>query len=282
MKTHHRLSGMLLGLLAVTLSGAVSPDAPEEFLRAANAAFARADFAAAVDLCTRAEERTLDPGLAAFNKGTALYQLGRYREAELHFRRCLEDAAGPRLARGYYNLGNALLQQTRGIDARQIREGIRFYEKCMTESLAEPKIAADAGHNLELARLMLLKAVAGKKGAEQPDTDSGNDINPPDTASKDSRQGDEGTRSMVSDPRGKLGGSSEIPGDAQTDASREDQSTPAGKGNLPPVPDQDELVSLSPEDAAEHLKRATQRIKEELKARRQQLVPPQSTNVMDW
>ena len=77
----------------------------EELVRQGDAAFERGDYSAAVDLYTRAEDAITDPGLVAFNKGAALYRLALaaddeasrrqwFREAELHYRRCLEDAVG--------------------------------------------------------------------------------------------------------------------------------------------------------------------------------------------
>lgn len=67
-------------------------------MRLGNAAFGQKDYDAAVNFFEAAEARTADPGLVAFNKAAALYRLGRYAEAERHYRMCLEDAEGPRKA----------------------------------------------------------------------------------------------------------------------------------------------------------------------------------------
>src|SRR5262249_56790841 len=94
----------------------------DERVRWGTAAFGRQDYVAAVDLSTRAEDQTADPGLIAFNKAAALYRLAGqpeggprrlalYRDAELHYRRSLEDAARQRRLRALYGLGNRLLPQ---------------------------------------------------------------------------------------------------------------------------------------------------------------------------
>ena len=69
---------------------------PDDLVRLGNAAFERGDYGSAVGCYEKAEALITDPGLVAFNKGASLYRLDRYREAELHYRRCLSDATGPR------------------------------------------------------------------------------------------------------------------------------------------------------------------------------------------
>ena len=53
------------------------------------------DYAAALKFYEQAEPLTADPGLVAFNKGATLIRLGRHREAELCYLRCLQDRAAP-------------------------------------------------------------------------------------------------------------------------------------------------------------------------------------------
>jgi len=76
-----RIRATTLLLLVVLLLGA-APDAnPDELGRQGNAAFERQDFRAALDFYTRAEERIINPGLVAYNKGVALYKLGDFHAA---------------------------------------------------------------------------------------------------------------------------------------------------------------------------------------------------------
>jgi tetratricopeptide (TPR) repeat protein len=268
-------------LLAFVLLGAASRGDPEDLVRQGNAAFARGDFAASVDFYTEAEVAILDPGLVAFNKATALYQLGRYREAELHYRRCREDAEGVRRARLPYNLGNCLLQQARGSNVPQLREAIGLYEQCLQEEEAGAALQADARHNLELARLLWLKAKNSKEGRNASDEDPNNDQNPPSERRNDARLGGDDAGLATPDPRGRPEPVSDPQGDPKA-AARTDERPPPGKGNLPPIPDTDDLVPLSPEDAAEHLEQALTRIRRERQDHRQQSVPAASSHLMDW
>ena len=93
------LPAYCLLLTALFLVSAAPLADAEALVRQGNAAFAKGAYTSAVDAYTKAEEHIADPGLVAFNKGTALYRLGRYRDAELHFRRSMEDAVGRRRAR---------------------------------------------------------------------------------------------------------------------------------------------------------------------------------------
>jgi hypothetical protein len=54
-----------------------------------------------------------------------------------------------------------------------------------------------------------------------------------------------------------------------------------GPGNLQPIPDEDELKSLPPEEAAEHLRRAAERIVAERKQHRR-VKPASGKNVLNW
>jgi hypothetical protein len=273
----HRLwkLGCLVALLAV--SGAAVPPDPDVLVRQGNEAFDRGDFAAATDSYARAEERTQDPGLVAFNEGTALYQLGQFRDAELHYRRCREDAEGPRLTRLLFNLGNCLLQQEQGRNPARLREAIRLYQQCLEQPNLDANLADDARHNLELARLLWLQAKAGKQGSQEESEEN------PDDPRSGGKNEQEGLNSELAnqDPLGRPGSSADPAGDTKG-ASRTDQTPPPGKGNLPPVPDQDDLAPLTPEEAAAHLKQAAQRILHDREDYRRRPLPAPAANVMDW
>src|SRR5205823_5842396 len=88
-------------------------------------------------LLEAAAERAADPGLVAFDRGVALARLGRAREAELQFLRCLDDAEIPdeRKARALYNRGVCLL--AREDDLAAIRAAVDCFAACR-EVAAEP------------------------------------------------------------------------------------------------------------------------------------------------
>ncbi len=261
--------------------GAGPPSEPDDCIRQGNAAFDRGDYAAAVDLYAQAEDRARDPGLVAFNEATALYHLGRYREAELRYRRCREDADGPRLTRLLYSLGNCILQQARDSDAPRLREAIKSYEQCLRSGGAEPEVFADARHNLELARLLWLKAKDKKPGQDQPNPEQESE-NPQlrSDLGNNSRRGVNDFGPATPDGHGQENPTARPLADQKT-AGQTDQQQ-AGKGNLPPIPDEDDLISLSPEDAAEYLKKEAARIKRERREYGQRPAPALPANVRDW
>jgi len=268
-----------LAMAAVAAAPVLRPD---DLVRQGNAAFARGDFAGAVELYARAEERTLDPGLVAFNEAAALYQLGRYRDAELHLRRCQEDAGGSRHARVLYNLGNCLVQQARGRNSQRLRQAIRNYEQCLELEDIEPELAADARHNLEVARLLLQQAKSSRDNQSDSSEEQGGATPQPEDQRNDVKPG--GDQAMTTLPNGtdKAGQAVNQAGERNPAPSKTGQPPPPGKGNLPPIPDEDELTEMSPEDAALHLKQAAARIVQDSRAYRERAVPAPPANVLDW
>jgi Ca-activated chloride channel family protein len=264
---------------ALVLAGAAPLLDAERWLRAGNAAFEREAYAEAVDCFARAEEATTDPGLVAYNTAAALYRLSRFREAELHYVRSLEDAVGERRTRLLYDLGNCLVQESHGQDAALLDRAIRCYGDCLKQEGIGPELAADTRNNLQIAQALRLRAKARKKDSG-PESDprrsaTDNPNGPNQSAGPGAEEGVE-----APDPRGTLRRSADGEPAKEGDGQGGHQPTP-GAGNLPPVPDSDELVPMSPEDAARHLGLATTRILEERK-KQQQARPRPARNVLDW
>jgi tetratricopeptide (TPR) repeat protein len=251
-----------------------------ELIRQGNVAFAHADYEGALHFYELAGQRTGDPGLVAFNRAAAYYRLGRYREAELDYRRCLEDdAAEPsRRARALYDLGNCLMQQAQGRDAALLEQAVQAYEGCLGFPPDDGNLRADAQHNLELAKLLWLKAKAS---------------NPPNSnepsGSTDPKHKDPGSKKNV-DPKTAMGDPSQagkdkgkLVSDKAPNGQKaiETKETVPGRGNLPPIPDADALQPLSPEDTAVHLDRIAERILRERREFRRGsgIVAP---HVKDW
>jgi len=156
--------------IAVALVSAAPLTRPDELLRRGNAAFRQDEHEAAVELYTRAEEWVTDPGLVAFNKAAALYRLGRFREAELHYRRCREDAAGARRAKLHYDLANCLVQRAGEHDAEALAEAIHLYDECRRDPNADASLTDDAQHNIEIAKLLRLRALTNKDNPDAKKT----------------------------------------------------------------------------------------------------------------
>jgi tetratricopeptide (TPR) repeat protein len=261
-------------LLGLFLTSRNAVEDPDTLVRVGNAAFARGDYAGALEAYNRAEERTQDPGQVAFDEAAALYHLGRFHEAELHHGRCREDATGPRRGRVLYNLGTCILQQAAGRSRRRLDEAIRLYEECLGVPDLDPDLRADARHNLELARLLRLQAPAG----QPPETESPPpEEEPPERPNRgaqaeDTARGREGARS----------GRPEQAAGAAGEAGGDNGQPPPGKGNLPVLPDEDALAPMTPEEAKDYLRQAADRIERERRTYRRQSVPTLPSTVPDW
>lgn len=267
--------------LSVVLVGAAPRDDPEELLRRGNDAFSRGDFRTALDWYQRAEERSTDPGLVAFNEAAAWYRLGDYREAELHYRRCREDAVGQRRARVLFDLANAIVQRAETRDVSLLEQAIGFYEECLRNDEAGEELKENARDNLELARVLLIRAKQAKKERNSDNSDSDNpqppkpmDTGPAPRHTADARLGSPDARDARQFQLDKKGGLAQ-------GATSTQQPRP-GMGNLPPIPDQDELAPLSPEDTTAYLEQLTARIVRERKAGKQRSLSGPPRGVKDW
>ncbi len=272
-----RILGLVLMSAVLPVIGRFLPSpSPEELVRRGNTAYERGEFDQAVQAYQKAEQRTTDPGLVAFNKAAALYQLGRYREAELHYRCCLEDAMGHRRAGALYGLGNALLQQSPERGAEVLPEAIRRYEECLRQE--EHAVAADARHNLELAKLLLARLPSPPSDHPDHQTNGSEDRPPMPDPPQGQNPGPTETGFGTPDSRADQ---QSVKRAADQDAIPTDQS-PGGSGSRPPVPDREELVPLSREDAEEHLKDAAERILKARQRHKQNAAQGVIRSILDW
>lgn len=263
----------------LSLIGAAPNADPEEQVRQGNAAFARGEYDSAVKLYASAEGRITDPGLVAFNTATALYRLGRYPSAEWHFRLCLQDATGPRRARVLYGLGNCLVHTAGERNVEALGEAIRCYDQCLQVEDLDPDLAADARHNLELAKLLWARA---RSSTPEKDPDKANGA---DSSSKPPPQqlnSKTGRPELVPGTPSHAGDRTAVTPEPGHQPLRTNEPPAPGTGNLPPVPDHQPLTALAPEDTAAHLRRATAQILGERREHQQQSVKPPARGVKDW
>jgi tetratricopeptide (TPR) repeat protein len=271
---------LALPILSGFWSGLLPSTPPDEFVRRGNAAYERGDYDAASAAYSDAELRITDPGLAALNLATALYQKSLYRDAERYYRCCLEDAAGPRRIHALYGLGNALLQQGHERGADVLLASIRAYEECLRQSSIDAALADDARHNLELAKLLLLRVPP--KNSDQPPNRPDESEDPPKPPQPRERT-DLGPDQLGMGKSDARGDKRRIRQDQAKDAARSDEGSPGSSTQLPPVPDQDDMAPMAREDAEEHLQRAAARILSERRAHQQQRrARPASASGLDW
>jgi len=270
--------------LGLVLVAAGEPAPVVDRLREANDAFARGDWEAAETLYAHAEERADDPGLVAFNKGTALYHRGDFRRAEVCFRRSLGDAAIPaeRRARALYNLGNCLVRQAGETDVKTLQSAIECFELAGRDA-PDDGVRSDAGHNLEVSKLLWAKARAKRPpGERDPEWDDRPDPKrpPPDGPKPPDPGADEsgdGSRKTESGAKVKLGKGT----DAGTVPKEAEKAAP-GAGNLPVIPDTGEVAKLTPDDARAKLKEAVDRVQRERTKLREEAAQGDRPRPKDW
>jgi tetratricopeptide (TPR) repeat protein len=265
---------------AVIALSLVSATPPADWLRRGNVNLDRGRPEDALADFSRAAQTTTDPGLATFNEGVALFRLGRFREAELAFRRCLSDASGGRRVRTWYNLGCALLQESQGRQPGPLGSAVASFEAGLKEVRDDEPLAEDLRHNLELAkqRFDAVRGARPNEPTEPPDRPP--DQPPAAPAGRD--EGGEPThgREGIAGMKGRDG--RPLPKNDGRAPNLTDQQAPPGKGNLPPLPDEDALTPLTPEDAKAHVQKAAERIDTERRAALKRTAPAPATAFPDW
>ncbi len=272
---------LLCGAALAVSAGPPAAESPEELIRLGNEAYLRGDLDAAEHYYAAASERTTDPGLVAFNKGAVAVQKGEMREAELNYMRALDDRAAPpdRRARALYNRGVCLL--ARGGSASVYRSAIACFEQCLDLPAGDDALAADARHNLELAKLLWNKARSTEKKPPRPSE------LPPDTPESPPPRPDPGTGpDPGSSPEGPGGSPGVRPetmaGQPPGGKPRETTQKAPGAGNLPVLLDGDRPQPLTPEDTRALLQRIAERLEKDRRATARLVAGPERPDVPDW
>jgi Ca-activated chloride channel family protein len=268
-----------LAVLAIGLVSAGPAKQSMDLVHEGNAAFERGDYAVALDFFSAAEMRAADPGLVAFNKAAALYRLGRYREAELAYLCCREDASGDRLVRVLYDLANAVVQQAQDRDARRLAEAIRYYEDCLHAGGPDFELADNVRFNLQLARALMARAKAAREQSGSDNPNTSDPFNPRDQQN-DGRPGADVLPGSL-DSRGMERAVAGRSGDPLRDPTSSGQPPP-GVGNLPVLPDQDDLAPLSSQDTLAYLDQVMARVNRERKEHKRHSASPVPHAEKDW
>jgi tetratricopeptide (TPR) repeat protein len=268
---------LLLPAVALIAAGPAALP-PDDLVRQANDALGRKQYADALKLYDRAEERTTDPGLVAFNEGVAFYQKGDYAEAEAHFRLARQDATGRRQVCATYNLAASIVQAPGETDAAKLAEAVRLFASCLAHPDAGEALAADARHNLELAKRLWAQAKAPPKEEKPPPEEENSRSQPPKQEPAKQPGGDDGSANPT---KGNANQTPVTTEDGKEPIKADGQPAP-GAGNLPVIPDREELAPMSREDAEAHLRQATEKVIQEGRAHRNRSVKVRSGKVRDW
>lgn len=285
-----RLSCYLLPFALCLLAAAAPPreDAPDELIREANALFREGDKDSADRLYARAEERTGDPGLVAFNRGVVLFDRQKYRDAEQHYKCVLDDAACPpdRAARAWYNRGTCLLR--RGGSWEVFRAAVACFEHTLDSPAADERLRADARHNIELAKLQCAKERAKEENKKKsPNTDV-----PPEEENTPRPRPDQQPGGNEPDPDGgeqttdkgapkPAGTQTQQPG-ATAKTTETDQTVAGNNAALEVLKDEAQVQQLSEKDARATLAEIARRNKREQQSLLRTLYGPERTAVRDW
>jgi tetratricopeptide (TPR) repeat protein len=297
--TNRRRRGILSPYLLVSLSpclfvflllGLKLPQAPdsERLLEEGHAAFARGDYAAAAELYEQAEIYSTEPTRVAFYLAGAKYHLAvktegtspELLEAEKLYRCCLAPS-DPLRPRALYGLGNCLLHKAGGRDAAGLRTAIACYDQCLQSASDDEQLIANARHNREKARLLLLQF-------QPPANGSQSDAPPDDEHLQPPRQDPHRPMPVPIGQEGHEGDADAQPIDGAvkpedgTAAAKNNEPPSPGKGNLDPVPDEVDVPPLSPHDAAEHLEMAAKKVLHERQTFHRRGERASDTRVKDW
>lgn len=276
-------SPIVIAIVAILLVSAGQSRSPDDSIRLANEALGRGDTDAAESLYQEAEERTSDPGLVAFNKGTLLFRRGDFRRAELHFRRALSDEATPghRRQRALYNLGNCLVREAGETEIKRLQSAIDCYELVLHET-SDEGLKLDAAHNLEVAKLLWAKARSRKPPSERDsDWDEPRDPTKPPfdpSGKQDIGDGGKDNGPKTPDPGTKI---EPRKGSENGAAPKELPKTIPGQGNLPVIPDSADGKPTD-EDVRTALQRAADRLQKERQKLRQEAAQGERIRANDW
>ncbi|MFL5330157.1 MAG: VWA domain-containing protein [Gemmataceae bacterium] len=221
----------------------------DDWLRRGDAALSTGQPEKALQWYVKTEGRAPDPGLVAFNEGVALAALGRYREAELHFRWCLSDATGPRRSQALYNMGTSLIRRCAGRKREPLGAAIQAFEEADRITPAGDQLSSQIRANLGIAKELLAQVPADQPNT--PESESGDASEP----TKSTRPGPQTKSSTKGQP--KATGEQPQSGDSPQVT---DQPGPAGKGSLPALADTDTPAQITSADLDEHLRRTMARI----------------------
>ncbi|WP_020469909.1 tetratricopeptide repeat protein [Zavarzinella formosa] len=277
---------ILFMMAALVVAGGQPPRTVGELMREAEVAVGRGELDAAESLYAEAEPLTADPGLVAFNKGVVLFRRGNFRQAELHLRRALADAAIPpeRRTKALFNLGDTLVKQAGDTNAKLLQTAIECYELVLRES-TDDSLKTDTAHNLELAKL-LWAAIISRQPPKDRDREFENPDKPEEKRPPPSPKKEEGKEDAPGGPKTKPDQKEKSePTKEKVESPKESQETTRkvpGSGNMPVLDDRAAAEPINTEDAEAILKRTAIRLQRERQKLREETSQGERFRPNDW
>lgn len=279
-----------LGVLALSLVGA-SPTLSTDPMILAQEAIENRDYPEAARQYTVALERTNDPGLVSFNLAVVQLKQSQWVFAEENFRRSLADDSIPkeRRAKALYNLGICMVKQ----DSKNLKRlgiAVECFELAQNEAktLGMNSLKDDAADNLEIARMLWLKALREKHADQQPPDQEKPNPEPKKTPDQKPKEEEpDPTPKNKKDPKKENAEVTPAPKekdkkDPTPDPKQQAPKTP-GKGQLPVLTEQaSQVTELTPEQTREYLRQAEERLRKERQKIRQESLTPDRLRPNDW
>jgi tetratricopeptide (TPR) repeat protein len=264
--TRRVVSFEIIGFVVLALFALAPTSAePEDWEALGNVAFQAGRYEEAIRCYTTAGERSRNPGRVAHNHAVALFDVGRYRDAERLFRCQLESARdADQRARALYDLGTCLLHAADGRDANRLAEAIDYLNRCTKIVGKDESVRANAQFNLELAKQQWRRIRTDAPPPPERDPNSNDENSKPDQP--DRNAGNEpgnqpGTPNNSGAPR-----AIPQPGRREGPQPTPTPERPPGAGTMSPIPDDDQLKPLPPNEARDLLRQAADRIVRERRA----------------
>jgi|GEM_PF-1538171 len=276
------VAGPILFGIAILLVSANPPSPAEEWERRGDIAFAASNYADALRCFETAAATTTEPGRLALKQAAACFHLGRYRDAERHFRSALEtEQDAERRAEIQFNLGTALLFLSDGKDPVRLADAIRSLDRSAKSESSNEQLLHDARHNLELAKLFWKQVNQNDPPPPETEPKGGDSSTGSDAPEK--RDGSESGSSPGS-PGGNTG-SRLVPAPGSADARPAGANGPTSPGAAQQpvhIPESEQSQPLSPAEARELLRQASERIARERRSLQKGAAAKEVRNYPDW
>ena len=187
-------------ICALTTNAASAADRPRggaEFVQQGNRLLAEEKFAEALEAYNQALDALPDSAEVAYNRGIALYRLGRIADAETAFQNALSPNQPELEATAKYNLGRCAhataMRKTGDLEnaINDLKQAINFYNDALQLRPQDP----DARHNLALAErlqgYLKKKLEQLRKQQQQQEQEQGDQKQEGDQENESDQQGDD-------------------------------------------------------------------------------------------